>query len=140
MELEGKTWTILPSTYYPCTGKMKITILCVIVMLFLGVAHLQSVEFGKNSEEGFRFRHGLMVKHSVPTTNIQQESAPVGYEIGVDLKEEPNGPDSLAYNDNSGSSSTTSVQLTPGSDKNRLYTEYGTNFRFLGEIRTTLIK
>ena len=26
-------------------------------------------------------------------------SAPVGYEIGVDLKEEPAGPDSLAYND-----------------------------------------
>ena len=83
-------------------------------MLFLGVAHLQSIEFGKNSEEGFRFRHGPMVKHSVPITNIQQVSAPVGYEIGVELKEEPAGPDSLAYKDNSGSSSTASVQLTPG--------------------------
>ena len=109
---------------------MKITILCVIVMLFLGVAHLQSIEFGKNSEEGFRFRHGPMVKHSVPITNIHQVSASVGYEIGVDLKEEPAGPDSLVYNDNSGSSSTTCVKLTPGSEKNRLYVEYGTNFRF----------
>ena len=117
---------------------MRITILCVVVMLFLGVAHLQSVEFGKNSEEGFRFRHGPMVKHSVPITNIQQVSAPVGYEIGVDLKEEPVGPDSLAYNDNSGSSSTTSVQITLESDKNRLYTEYGTNFRFLGEVKNNL--
>ena len=106
---------------------MKITILCVVVMLFLGVAHLQSVEFGKNSE-GFRFRHGPRVEHSVPITNMKQVSAPVGYEIGVDLKEEPAGPDSLTYNDNRGSSSTTSVQLTPGSDKNRLYAEYGTNF------------
>ena len=107
-------------------------------MLFLGVAHLQSVEFGKNSEEGFRFRHGPVVKHSVPKTNIQQVSAPVGYEIGVDLKEEPAGPDALAYNDNSGSPSTTSVQLTPGSDKNRLYVEYGTNFWFLGEVKNNL--
>ena len=64
-------------------------------------------------------------------------SAPVGYEIGVDLKEEPAGPDSLAYNDNSGSSSISSVQLTPGSDKNRLYVEYGTNVWFLGEVKTT---
>ena len=117
---------------------MKITILCVIVMLFLEVAHLQSIEFGKNSEEGFRFRHGPMVKHSVPITNIQQVSAPVGYEIGVDLKEEPAGPHSLAYNDNSLSSSTTSVQLTPGSDKNRLYMEYGKNFQFLGEVKNNL--
>ena len=107
-------------------------------MLFLGVVHLQSIGFVKNSEEGFRFRHGHMVKHSVPTTNIQQVSTPVGYEIGVDLKEEPAGPDSLAYNDNSGSSSTTSVQLTPGSDKNRLYVKYGTNFQFLGEVKNNL--
>ena len=117
---------------------MKITILCAIVMLFLGVAHLQSVEFGINSEEGFRFRHGPMVKNSVPITNIQQVRAPVGYEIGVDLKEEPAGPDTLAYKDNSGSSSTSSVQLTPGSDKNRLYMEYGTNFQFLGEVKNNL--
>ena len=107
-------------------------------MLFFGVAHLQSIEFGKNSEEGFRFRHGPMVKHSVPFANIQQVNAPVGYEIGVDLKEEPAGPDSLAYHDNSGPSSTTSVQLTPGSDKNRLYMEYGTNFQFLGEVKNNL--
>ena len=119
---------------------MKITILCVVVMLFLGVAHLQSVEFGKNSEEGFRFRHGPRVEHSFPITNSNQVSAPVGYEIGVDLKEEPAGPDSLIYNDNMGSSSTTSVQLTPGSEKNRLYTEYGTNFWFLGEVRKTSIE
>ena len=104
----------------------------------MGVVHLQNVEFGKNSEEGFRFRHGPMVKHSVPITNIQQVSAPVCHEIGVDLKEEPAGPDSLTYNDNSGSSSTTSVQLTPGSDKNRLYAEYGTNFQFLGEVKNNL--
>ena len=107
-------------------------------MLFLGVAHLQSVEFGGNSEEGFRFRHGPVVKNSVPITNIQEVSAPVGYEIGVDLKGEPAGPDTLAYNDNSGSPSTTSVQLTPGSDKNRLYTKYGTNFQFLGEVKNNL--
>ena len=62
-------------------------------MLFLGVVHLQSVEFGKYSEEGLRFRHGSRVEHSVPITNIKQVSAPVGYEIGVDLKEEPTGPD-----------------------------------------------
>ena len=107
---------------------MKITILCVVVMLSSGVAHLQSVDFGKNSEEGFRFRHGPRVEHSVPITNIQQLSAPVSYEIGVDLKEGSAGPDSLAYNDNRGSPSTTSVQLTPGSDKNKLYAECGTNF------------
>ena len=41
---------------------MKITILCVGVMLLLGVAHLQSIEFGINSEEGFRFRHGPKVR------------------------------------------------------------------------------
>ena len=111
---------------------MRITILCVVVMLFLGVAHLQSIEFG------FRFRNGCMVKHSVPITNIQQVSVPVGYEIGVDLKEEPAGPDSLAYNDNGGPSSTASVQLTPGSDKNRLCAEYGTNFWFLGEVKNNL--
>ena len=86
----------------------------------MGVAHLQTVEFGIHSEEGFRFRHGLVIKNSVPITNIQQKSAPVGYEIGVDLKEEPAGPDALAYKDNSGSSSTSSVQLTLRSDKNRL--------------------
>ena len=117
---------------------MKITILCVVVMLFLGVAHLQRVEFGENSEEGFRFRHGPRVEHSFPITNIKQVSASVGYEIGVDLKEEPTGPDSLTYNDNRGSSSTASVQLIPGSDKNRLYAEYETNFRFLGEVNNNL--
>ena len=117
---------------------MKITILCVVVMLFLGVVHLQSVEFGNNSEEGFRFRHCPRVEHSVPITNIKQVSAPVSYEIGVDLKEEPAGPDSLTYNDNRGSSSTTNVQLTPRSDKNRLYAEYGTNFWFLGEVKNIL--
>ena len=79
-----------------------------------------------------------MVKHSVPITNIQQVNAPVSYEIGVDLKEEPVGPDSLAYNDNGGPSSTTSVQLTPGSDKNRIYMEYVTNFWFLGEVKDNL--
>ena len=103
---------------------MKITILCVVVMLFLGVANLQSVEFGENSEEGFRFRHHLRVELSVPITNIKQVSAPVGYEIGVDLKEEPAGPDSLAYNDNRGAPSTTSVQLILGSDKNIRYIYY----------------
>ena len=107
-------------------------------MLFLGVVHLQSIEFGKNSEEGFRFRHGPLVKHSVHIMNIQQVNAPVGYEIGVDLKEEPAGPDSLAYNDNGEPSSTTSVQLTPGSGKNRLYVEYGTNFQFLCEVKNNL--
>ena len=95
---------------------MKITILCVVVMLFLGVAHLQSVEFGKNSEEGLRFRHGPRVEIQF-LTNIKQVSAPVGHEIGVDLKEQPAGPDSLTYNDNRGSSSTTSVQLTLGQIK-----------------------
>ena len=79
-----------------------------------------------------------MVKYSVPITNIQQVSALVGYEIGVDLKGESAGPDTLAYKDNSGSSSTSSVQLTPGSDKNRLYAEYGTNFNFLGEVKNNL--
>ena len=117
---------------------MKITILCAVVMLFLGVASLQSVEFGKNSEEGFRFRHGPKVEHSVPLTNIKQVSAPVDYEIGVDLEKEPAGPDSLIYNDNVGASSTASVQLTLGSDKNILHAEYGTNFRFLGEVKNNL--
>ena len=64
----------------------------------------------------------------------------MGYEIGVDLKDKPAGPDSLAYNDNRGSSSITSVQLTPGSDKNRLYVEYGTNFQFLGEVKNNLYR
>ena len=73
---------------------MKITILYVVVMLFLGVAHLQSIEFGKNSEEGFRLRHGLKVEHSILLTNIEQVSAPVDYEIGVDSEKEPAGPDS----------------------------------------------
>ena len=58
--------------------------------------------------------------------------------LGVDLEEEPAGPDSLTYNDNRGSSPTTSVQLTQGSDKNRLYVEYGTNFWFLGEVKKNL--
>ena len=106
---------------------MKITILCVVVMLFLGVAHLQSVEFGINSEEGFRFRHDPRVEHSVPITNIKQVSAPVSYENGVDLKEEPAGPDPLIYNDNRGAPSTSSVHLTLGSNKNRLYAECGSN-------------
>ena len=107
-------------------------------MLFFGVVHLQSVEFGIHFEEGFRFRHGPMVKNSVPITNIQQVRAPVGYEIGVDLKEEPAGPDPLAYKDNSGLSSTSSVQHTLGSDRNILYVEYGTNFQFLGEVKNNL--
>ena len=81
---------------------MKITILCVVVMLLLGVAHLQSIEFGKNSEEGFRFRHGPKVEHSVPLTSIEQVSAPVDDEIGVDFENEPAGQDSLSYNDNRG--------------------------------------
>ena len=97
-------------------------------MLLLGVAHLQSIGFGKNSEEGFRFRHGPRVEHSVPLTSIEQVSAPVDYEIGVDLEKEPAGTDSLSYNDNRGASSTTSVKLTPGSDKNRSHAECGTNF------------
>ena len=104
---------------------MKITI---VVMLLLGVAHLQSIEFGKNSEEAFRFRHVPKVEHSVPLTNIEQMSAPVDYEIGVDLEKEPAGQDSLSYNDNRGASSTTSVKLTRGSDKNRLYAECSINF------------
>ena len=79
-----------------------------------------------------------MVKNSVPITNIQQVSVPVGYEIGVDSKEEPAGPATLVYNDNSGSSSSSSIQLTPGSDRNRLHTEYGTNFWFLGEVKNNL--
>ena len=107
---------------------MKITILCVVVMLLLGVAHLQSIEFKNNSEEGFRFRHGPKMEHSVPSTSIEQVSAPVDNEIGVDLENEPAGLDSLSYNDNRDASSTTSVKLTPGSDKNRLHAEYGTNF------------
>ena len=65
-------------------------------------------------------------------------SSLAGYEIAVDLKEEPAGPDSLAYNENSGSSSTTSVQLTLGTDKNRLYAEYGINFWFLGKEQPRL--
>ena len=97
-------------------------------MFFLGVAHLQSIEFGKKSEEGFRFRHGPRVEHSVPLTSIEQVSAAVDYEIGVDLEKEPASPDSLSCNDNRGASSSTSVKLTPGSDKNRLHAEYGTNF------------
>ena len=117
---------------------MKITILCVVVMLLLGVAHLQSIEFGKNSEEGFRFRHGPRVEHLVPLTSIEPVSAPVDYDIGVDLEKEPAGPDSLSYNDNREASCTTSVKLTPGSDKNRLHAEYGTNFRFLGEVKNNL--
>ena len=96
-------------------------------MFFLGVAHLQSIEFGKNSEEGFRFRHGPRVEHSVPLTSIEQVSAPVDYEIGVDLEKEPAGPDSLSYN-NRRSSSTTSIKLSLGLDENRLHAEYGTNF------------
>ena len=73
---------------------MKITILCVFVMLLLGVAHLQSIEFGINSEEGFTFRHGPKVEHSVPLTSIEQVSAPVDDEIGVDFENEPAGLDS----------------------------------------------
>ena len=44
----------------------------------------------------------------------------------------------LSYNDNRGASSTTSVKLTPGSNKNKLHAEYGTNFQFLGELKNTL--
>ena len=117
---------------------MKITILCVVVMLLLGVAHLQSIEIGINSEEGFRFRHGPKVEHSVPLTSIEQVSAPVDDEIGVDFENEPAGLDSLSYNDNRDASSTPGVKLTPGSDKNRLHAEYGTNFRFLGEVKNNL--
>ena len=51
---------------------MKITLICIVVMFLLGVAHLQSIELGKNSEEGFRFRHGPKVEHSVPLTSIEQ--------------------------------------------------------------------
>ena len=116
---------------------MKIVILWV-VMFFLGVAHLQSIEFGTNSEDGFRFRHGPRVEHSVSLTSIEQVSAPVDYEIGVDLENEPAGPDSMSYNDNRGASSTTSIKLTLGSDKNRLHAEYGTNFQFLGEVKNNL--
>ena len=117
---------------------MKITILCVVVMILLGVAHLQRIEFGINSEEGFRFRHGPKVEHSVPLTSIEQVSAPVDDEIGVDFENEPAGPDSLSYNDNKDESSTTSIKLTLGSDKNRLHAEYGTNFLFLGEVKNNL--
>ena len=92
----------------------------------------------KNFEEGFRFRHGPRVEHSVPLTSIEQASAPVDYEIGVDLEKEPAGLDSLSYNDNRGASSTASVMLTLGSDKNRLHAEYGINFRFLGEVKNNL--
>ena len=117
---------------------MKITILCIVVMLLLGVAHLQRIEFGINSEEGLRFRHGPKVEHSVPLTSIEQVSAPVDDEIGVDFENKPAGPDSLSYNDNKDESSTTSIKLTPGSDKNRLHAEYGTNFQFLGEVKNNL--
>ena len=86
-------------------------------MLLLGVAHLQSIEFGKNSEEGIRFRHGPKVEHSVPLTSIEQVSAPVDNEIGVDLEKEPAGLDSLSYNDNRDASSTPSVKLTRGQIK-----------------------
>ena len=92
----------------------------------------------KHSEEGFRFRHGPKVEHSVSLTSIEQVSAPVNDEIGVDFENEIAGPDSLSYNDNRDASSTTSVKLTPGSDKNRSYAEYGTNFQFLGEVKNTL--
>ena len=78
------------------------------------------------------------MEHSVPLTSIEQVSAPVDYEIGVDLEKEPASPDSLSCNDNRGASSTTSVKLTPGSDKNRLHAEYCTNFRFLGEVKNNL--
>ena len=107
---------------------MKITMLCVVVMLLLGVAHLQRIEFGTNSEDGFRFRHGPKVEHSVPLTSIEQVSVPVGDEIGIDFENEPAGPDSLSYNGNRDESSSTSIKLTPGSDRNRLHAEYGTNF------------
>ena len=117
---------------------MKITILCVVVMLLLGVARLQRIELGTNSEEGFRFRHGPEVEHSVPLTSIEQVSAPMADEIGVDFENEPAGPDSLSCNDNKDESSTTSIKLTLGSDKNRLHAEYGTNFRFLGEVKNNL--
>ena len=70
------------------------------------------------------------MEHSVPLTSIEQVSAPVDSEIGVDLENEPAGLDSLSYNDNGDASSTTSVKLTPGSDKNRLHAEYGINFQF----------
>ena len=88
-------------------------------MLLLGVAHLQSIEFGEDSEAGFSFRHGPMVKHSSPITNIQQVSTPVGNEIGVDLNAKPAGPDSLSYNDNQDSTSTATIKFTPGLDMNR---------------------
>ena len=78
------------------------------------------------------------MEHSVPLTSIEQVSAPVDDEIGVDFENEPAGPDSLSYNDNRDESSTTSIKLTPGSDKNRLHAEYGTNFRFLGEVKNNL--
>ena len=65
-------------------------------------------------------------------------SAPVDDEIGVDFENEPAGLDSLSYNDKRDASSTTSIKLTPGSDKNRLHAEYGTNFRFLGEVKNNL--
>ena len=91
-----------------------------------------------NWEEGFRFRHGPKVEHSVPLTSIEQVSAPVNDEIGVDFENEPAGLDSLSYNDDRDASSTTSVKLTPGSDKNRLHAEYGTNFQFLDEVKNNL--
>ena len=116
---------------------MKITILCVVVMLLLGVAHLQRIEFGINSEEGFRFRHGPKVENSVRITSSEQVNAPMEDENGVDFENEPAGLDSLRYHDNRDESST-SIKLTPGSDKNRLHAEYGTNFRFLGEVKNNL--
>ena len=80
----------------------------------LGVAHLQRIEFGINSEEGLRFRHGPKVEHSVFLTSIEQVSAPADDEIGVDFENKPAGPDSLSYNDNKDESSTTSIKLTLG--------------------------
>ena len=78
------------------------------------------------------------MEHSVPLTSIEQVSAPVDDEIGVDFENEPAGPDSLSYNDNRDESSTVSIKLTPGSDKNRLHAEYGSNFLFLGEVKNNL--
>ena len=86
-------------------------------MFLLGVAHLQSIEFGIDSEEGFRSRHGPEVERSVPLTSIEQVSAPMDDEIGVDFENEPAGLDSLSYNDNRDESSTTSIKLTLGQIK-----------------------
>ena len=90
---------------------MKVTMPCLVAMFLLGVAHLQSIEFGEDSEAGFSFRHSPMVKHSLSITNIQQVSAPVGNEIVVDLNAKAAGPDSLAYNDNQDSTSTATIKL-----------------------------